>query len=376
MRNGNKMPNAEKVDLSRSTIEIRTAEKDDMADMIKVWISAFGSDFHGGAERCGKFLDWAIFERPDYIAGEDWAYVATRDNKIVAAWLSIPFQIKIAEHQYQARWLSSTAVAPKGQRQGLGRRLYRHVVSKHRITLGVGVVAASRALYFKEGANFVRADSFWERPTSILRVLRHCLHSLRCGRVLTTARLIRSIINRITAPVLYRSNDFSIQQVSEFTSEVDDLLVGFKNFFSVLAPRTVNRLNWTIGNPEWPPYALIARKGEAICGLAILRPDGLILDFVSKPEDQKTAVMFLSCIGAWAGEMGIDKISGIAPFAYREAFLKSGFITQNDVDFGLFFASTGNQALDIMLSDPERWYLSMSDSDLCTFRAPPRESGA
>lgn len=374
MREDNTMPDAKNTDAVKGPIEIRPAENDDISDMIEVWISAFGQGFHGGAEGCKQFLDWAIFKRPGYRAGEDWAYVAVRDGEIVAAWLSIPFQIKIAEHRYQARWLSSTAVAPKGQRQGLGRRLYRHIVSKPGITFGVGVVAASRALYTKEGADFVRADAFWERPTSIMRAFRECLHNLRHGRVRATTRLIGGILHRIAASALPQPTGFSMERVSAFTDDVEDLLSGMENEFSVMVPRTVDRLNWMIENPEWPSHALIARKDGDICGLAILRADGLILDFVTPPGDQEAAMGFLGCIGAWAGEMGIETLSGIVPFAYRKYFARSGFIARDDIDFGLFFAATGNRGLDVTLRDPEGWYLSMSDSDLHTFRAPPRKA--
>lgn len=351
--------------MSSPSIHVRPAEASDLDAMMAVWHATFGYDFQGGAQIGRTTIEWLLSDALQSSGGSPWGWVAEDEGEIVGAWLSLPVDLWLHGGPKRAHWLMSTAVAPKGQRKGIGRSFYRRIVADGALVMGVGVVPASRALYVKEQAVFVGADVFGQRYTSRLRTIRHSLGRLRSGHVWDSLLLIGSLVQRAACRP---PTGILVEELSTVPSDLDALLLSIGYQIPVMVRRDQKWLEWALCNPRCRIRLFVARRGPELCGYALVRQDGMILELLARPDDQSAIKALVVHLTGWARTNGIAELSAIMTQhpAFRDAYMRAGFIPRHD--FGLFFAPTGEATVDAMLSKPENWYISMADSDLWSFK--------
>ena len=286
------------------------------------------------------------------------------ENDIIGAWLSIPVQLRLNGRKKTANWLSSTAIARKGQRKGLGRKIYRKIVSSEQIVLGVGVVPASQALYTSEGAKFLHADLFGVRRASNFSAFRDFLRLLRRFRFGEAKVHLAALLRRLRPA---KTTEIDVETDAETTGDLND-------FFSVVLPRlpiTTDRncdfIQWMRRHPRFCSVVFLARQKGVLVGYALARQDGLILDLLVNPDCVDASAALLNALSDWARRENLDLssiLTGIPEI--RNSYLGAGFVPKHD--FGLFFAPTEDPDLNEFLANPERWYVSMADSDLWSFQ--------
>jgi len=349
--------------------KVRPARDDDYGGMKSVWFDAFDNQFFGGPEMYDSSFEWAFSKNPDRWAGAEMQWVAETNGDIVAAWATMPVMLKTPEGIKRGHWLHSTAVATRAQRKGLGRRIYRSIISHNDLTFGVGVVNASRALYKVEGVNFVRSDIFGELVMSVPKSCRLCIHLILRAKISEAVELLKSLIRRAAHSDRWNNGNVKIERVDAFTDEITPLLAEIEAEIPIMTQRSKVKLNWFLSNPRLTTEVVVARKSGTISGFAILRSDGMILDLLARKGDIATIRALFSHLATWAHDLGIGRLAGIIPSIpeWEAEYRRAGFRIMS-VDFGFFVVPTGNSTMDALLIDPENWYLSMADSDLFTFK--------
>lgn len=354
-------------------VYVRPAEVGDLDAMMAVWHAAFGPDFQGGEPIGRTTIEWLLSRASQSPDRGPWGWVAEYDGEIVGARLSLPVELSLSGQTRMARWLMALGVDPKSQRKGIGRAFYRRIVADGGITLSAGLVKASRALYVSEQAVFVGADIFGQRYTRRRRTLRHSLGRLRRGQLRESLSLLGGLVRRATdrppAGIL-------VEEMATVPPEIDALLLEIEARIPVMVKRDWRWLEWALSNPRCRIRLFVARRGQELCGYAMVREDGMILDLLARPNDQPALRALVVHLAGWARTNGIAELTAIMTRypAFRAVYERAGFVPRHD--FGLFFAPTGEAALDAILSNPEGWYISMADSDLWSFRlGAERNSG-
>lgn len=345
------------------TVDIRPATKADIPAMLTVWYDAFGPNYLGGPGLAEETLHWQLSSSA--AKGRNWGWVAVLENEVVGAWLSLPIELSLHGQLVEAHWLASTAIATKGQRKGLGRRIYRKIVEQESVVLGAGVVPASRALYESESAVFLRFDAFASLEIGTAMAFRWIFGYLR---------RLDFVGARTQLSAWMRSRKFN--RPSKFEISIEEEIPKVVGFFLEKAlpkyPVIVNRdekfIASLLSHPRFEAKLFVASLDGEMQGYAIVRSDGLILDLLVDPTATGAARALLDSVILWAIRQGRSRIYSILPGAasLRESYVNSGFIERND--FGLFFAPTGNTKIDLALKNTDGWYLSLADSDLWSFR--------
>lgn len=337
---------------------LRQAVPDDIDAMLDVWIDAFGPEFLGGRGAAETWLRWALSENP---AGDDrWGYVAEKEGLVVAAWLNLPCRVRACGRIIEANWLCSTAVSSKGQRQGIGRKIYRRIVSDNALTLGVGVEAGSRALYESENVTFVPASVLFERPAAFTARLREVARDLKGGKAAAAFGHLRGLL----PPARPRSDDLRLERVSRFSAALAPVLEDHARRFPVGIERSVDWLNWLLSLPVLDVTAFEVRQGTEPVGLVLIRSDGLIMELIAISSGRDlTGPVLARVIDLFRDRT----LRAIVPQTLQDTFRKAGF--RRRLDFGLFFVPTGDPEIDRICADPGNWHLTFADSDTYTFRA-------
>jgi GNAT superfamily N-acetyltransferase len=350
-------------------VRVRPAETADRPGMKRVWHDVFGSQLFGGECTYDRHLVWAYESNPDCHPESVTHWVAEVDNDIVAAWSTMPVGLLIHGELHQSYWLQNCAVASRAQRLGIGRRMFRSIIASNQLTLGVGVTSAARRLYESEGVPWVPADRFIFLQLSAHKAARSFIGDIYHRRFHNAWAVVHSSTLRCIFKLRTPRPAVQIMAIDRFGRELDDFISRLASVVPVMTHRSSAKLNWIIENPRIQTVAFTASRAGEFCGYVILRRDGVLLDFLVHPDDTAAFTGILARVLEWAKHNKISQISGIRPAfpPLGAMYDKCGFVSNQNLGFGLFYVCAENRRRNPILSDPVNWYLSMADSDLCSF---------
>jgi GNAT superfamily N-acetyltransferase len=365
----NSDPSTERRSIEGATIKIRPAQPSDHEDIKRVWQDAFGRSIFGGERTYDDFLIWAYEKNPDRHSDSVTQWVAESDKDIVAAWSAMPVRLLVQGKSIEACWLQNTAVASRAQRKGIGRRMFREIIPKYPLTMGVGLTQASKALYQSERAHFVPADQLIVLHVSTRMMARDLLAAIYHLRFYQAWSIIYALASRRFSNNFKTDFDVRVVPTKHFGEEFDDFISRISSIVPIMVHRNSAKLNWIMENPRLQTMAFSAFRGTEPCGYAIVRRDGMLLDLLVHPEDMAAFTAILARVWEWAKEIALPQLNcmipGFTPFSAM--YVKCGFLPTSVAGFGLFYTFPLPQQESSILADPRNWYLSMADSDLWSF---------
>jgi hypothetical protein len=367
------MPNnvfkSEYSDSDKKGVIIRAAVASDYERMKRVWRTSFSDGVFGGDLNHDRHLAWGFEQNPHRYQESISQWVAEIDGEIIGAWSAMPVQLLVRGKKIKACWSQNTAIDPMARGLGLARKMFRNIIGQHRLTLGVGVEAASRPLFDSEGVQFVHADRFVVLHLSLRHVAKIILRAVYHRDLHKAWNGFQSM--RRSLHVLRAQNlDVQIHEIKRFGAELDALISKVAALIPVMTYRNAEKLNWMIDNPRIECTAFMAAHSGKPSGYAIVRRDGMVLDLLVHPDDPMAFTAMLAHIAEWSRKHAIRKLSSIIPGVPKLSamYTTSGFLPVDHLDFGLFYAFPDIKHRDETLSDPSSWYLSLADSDLWSFR--------
>ena len=340
----------------------RAATAEDDQRIKAVWEDAFPPPTLGGTKTYLPYLKWLHEDNPDASSTATKFWLAEIDNDVIGVWGTTPVKFTINQESVDAVWSQNTAVASRGQRKGVGKKLFRFAKLNSPLYLGIGTTGQSYTMFAAEGVHFVEADPFWTLLISKRKALRRAAGAMARFRVSTAVTFLKQAIYSST---LSAQKDISVNDVQRFDGATDRFLNDLR--IPVMASRNSGKLNWVLSNPRIRPVAFVAKSNGRVMGYAIMRQDGKILELLVSPGDKAAFRALAKSIMLWANKRGIEEIGGIVPPLLADLYSGVGFCHLINT-FGLFYAYRDKEQRNPTLDDPRNWFISLADSDLFTFQ--------
>jgi len=350
--------------------QIRSANADDFTTINEVLIESFGKGMFNGCAY-ERFRAWAYLENPDRYPELTTEWIVESDGAVVAVRGVMPAQVVMNGTMHRSGWLQNIAVRPQARRQGLSRKVLRHVIDHNGgMTMCLGMVPASRALARSENARFINADEVVVLPLVDKRTYKRGVRTLLKGHIAEALTMLLSPLRKAKAfKMPSRSGSVVIESVTQFDSSFARPLGDMTSGIRVMLSRSVEKLNWFMACPMIETSAYIATKNGVATGYLIYREDGAVLDLLTAPDDIETFDALLQHGVRRARDQGHSQLLACLPGipTFIERYHRLGFLSLLR-DFGFFYTHADPQKSSIEMDEPSNWYLSLADSDLCTFK--------
>jgi hypothetical protein len=350
-------------------VTVLAATPEDTSAIIEVFQSAFGASALGGPDIIERYLAWAYDDNPQRDARSPSHRIGVLDGKVVAAISRLHVTVLINGTRVPASWGQNDAVRSEFQRMQIGSAMGNVAWSDANLTMGAGRSSAGKAKSRSRGVQtFLDVTPFVSRKLGKSGQLRGVLRQCRRGQFRDGARVLAALL-RTTISGARTARGATVTCVAFFDAEVDKFFASLAKVIPVMVERTSATLNWFLGNPRLQIQSFLARRNGEICGYALVRRDGLILDLLVHPEDADAFDALVEEVVRWCAERSVTELSGIAPRipALGELYARAGFMVQPEVDFMFGYRWMFSEG-DPAIQNPRNWYLSMADSDLWSFR--------
>jgi GNAT superfamily N-acetyltransferase len=311
------------------------------------------------AEALRRRWDWTYVDNPNLPDGSPLIWLARDGEAIVGQYATMPVRLWVAGHEIGAAWGTDVMVAPEGQRQGLGHRLFTTWDEHVGASIGLGLTDASHGLFKK-----LQWPDLGRVPRLVRRFVPEGAHGARSaiGRIVGVAR---------RAAARWRPVDGDVVRVAEFDDRFTRLWRRVAPNFEFAVRREASDLSWKFLRPPHVSYeiAALARGGEVL-GYVVYRhveePRGrvtLLVDFLADPGDPaalRTLLRWIDREAAVAGSVLIRTFSTCTAFhgALRAAGYEYG-------PPGMRFVAKIN-AVPVpptFYDSAERWHVTLGDSD-------------
>ena len=352
-----------------AAVTVLAATPEDTPAIVEVFQSAFGPGALGGPDLIERYLTWAYDDNPRRDARAPSHRIGVLDGKVVAAISRLHVTVLINGARVPATWGQNDAVRADYQRMQIGSTMGNVAWADANLTMGAGRSAAGKAKSKSRAVQtFLDVTPFVSRRLSRPDQLLSAVRQFRRRRFRDGARGLAALL-RTVVPAKRPERGTTTERVEFFDATVDTFLRSLAQVIPVMVERTATTLNWFLGNPRLQIQSFVARRNGAVCGYALLRHDGLILDLLVHPKDADAFHALLDEVVRWCSEQSVTELSGIAPRIpwLAELYARAGFVLQPEVDFMFGYRWMFHEG-DSALKDPRNWYLSMADSDLWSFR--------
>ena len=224
-------------------------------------------------ERPGKsnpaLWQWQFARSPLLSPGEYLTRVCWDGGRIVGQFALTPFNLLVGTKRYPANWGADLVVHPDVRGRGIGPKLVQSLAAMDRLHVGIGFTDTAAHLYDRAGATRlpgVRRFAYVHRPDLVVR---------RLSRL----RVIRSLLRTAGGAAIAAHHLFirrhtlrgvSVDVLSRFDPEVDELFRRDDTGTLVVAERSSQLLNWRFSEAPGAPYRILAaRRGRTLVGYAV-----------------------------------------------------------------------------------------------------------
>jgi GNAT superfamily N-acetyltransferase len=297
------------------------------------------------AEALERRWEWLYLHNPNLPGGSPLIWLARDGTAIVGQYATMPVRLWVNGGEIDAAWGTDVMVAPEGQRQGLGNRLFDTWDQNVGASIGLGLTDASHGLFKK-------------------------LQWPDLGRVPRFVKPIGGTVGRLVATLLPLGG--VVRRVHHFDERFTRLWERVAPRFAFAVRRDAPYLEWRYVQTPHLRYSIAAlvRRGEA-AGYVVYRhvdePGRRItalVDFLADPADPRAMRCLLRWVEREAVAAGSSLIRVFATnIAFQDTLRTSGYHTGKP---GMRFVAKIN-AVPVpptFYDSFEQWHVTLGDSDV------------
>jgi CelD/BcsL family acetyltransferase involved in cellulose biosynthesis len=314
--------------------------------------------------------EW-LYEKNPHGRSMTWVAIDSETGETAGCTSIFPRRVTVAGRERMGSIGGDCFVEPRFRRMGLATALHRASFSEMRergidFMYGPPVVNNLSALV-KAGSRVVTGYRRWVRPLTVQGAYRAAFSRAPSK---FEARLVDLPVKVFEHLTRVDAREFSLESVSEFSAEFDDLFERAAAKYKIACTRDRQYLTWRyLASPHWRqiPYA-VRRSGELI-GLLVLETNGekaAVIDLFTPAEPYLIDAVLELAIGC-ASEAGCSSIEldvtqgSIVNGRMRAA----GFINRGERGFQVAVSEADEQFQT--LTDSKSWHFMEADQDLDTF---------
>jgi hypothetical protein len=315
-----------------------------------------------GDERAGLLRErweWTYLANPNLPDGMPLIWLARDGEAVVGQYATMPVRLWVAGTEIDAAWGTDVMVAPEGQRQGLGHRLFTTWDENVGASIGLGLTDASHGLFKKLQ---------WPDLGRVPRLVKRLARETPDDRQGLGTRLERRW-RRAAAHLRPLGGD--VRLVRELDAGFTRLWERVAHRFAFAVRRDAAYLTWKFLQPPHVRYSIAALvRGSETAGYAVHRhvdePQGrvtLLVDFLADPEDPAALRALLRWVEREAHAAGSVLVRSYGTCtSFHGAFRQEGYDYGNP---GMRFVAKINAAAvpPTFYGSAERWHVTLGDSD-------------
>jgi len=314
------------------------------------------------ADELARRWDWLYLENPNVLDGAPLIWLARKDEAIVGQYATMPVRLQVNGTEIDAAWGTDVMVAPDGQRQGLGNRLFDTWDRNVGAAIGLGLTDASAALFRKlQWPDLGRVPRF-AKPLS---AAAPDIDGNTPGSLVAAKRAVHRAI------AMVRPVGGDVRLVTEIDESFTRLWERVASRFDFAVRRDAAYLDWKYVRVPHLRYSIAAlrRDGETT-GYAIYRhtvePKGrftILVDYLADPADPTAMTALLRWVDRAALEAGSDVIRTFGTFAgFHPRFREAGYLPGNPAM--RFVAKINAVTVPATFYDSSTtWHVTLGDSD-------------
>ena len=311
------------------------------------------------AEALRARWDWTYLENPNLPDGAPLIWLARDGEAVVGQYATMPVRLWVCGAEIDAAWGTDVMVAPEGQRQGLGNRLFTTWDESVGASIGLGLTDASHGLFKK-----LQWPDLGRVPRLVKRLAGEAPDD-RLGIRATFERRWRHAAAKL------RPLGGDVRRVEAFDERFTRLWERVAPRFAFAVRRDAAYLTWKFLRPPHVEYLVAANeRGDEVAGFAVYRhvdePQGrvtLLVDFLADPDDPRALGTLLRWIDREALAVGsaLIRVFGTCT-AFHPVFLGEGYDYGNP---GMRFVAKINAVAvpPSFYDSAERWHVTLGDSD-------------
>ncbi|HXV64920.1 MAG TPA: GNAT family N-acetyltransferase [Vicinamibacteria bacterium] len=351
---------------ARAKIEICRRSSAETPALEAMYVEVFGEKAAGDNRARWR---WQYDENPNCPPEGPEIWVAKQNGVVLGQYASMPVRLYVKGRTLRASWGMDVMVRPHVQRKGIGSRLFLYWDENVEASLGLGLSAASYALFKK-----LRWEDVGPVPCYTLVLDPGALLERRMPRPLARAlaplaRLAFSIAfprRKTRGAVTARLME------GNFGEEYDALWQAASPGYDFIAERTAAYLEWKYHRVPFVSYDVLEarRKDGTLSGYCVLRATerngvvlALLVDLFAGPEDDATLGALLDGAGAWAMDR---KAARMQTFTFDDRIAarlaaKGFLLIPSPMQFCLRIHS--DHVSERFYRDTSRWHVTFGDSD-------------
>jgi hypothetical protein len=308
------------------------------------------------AEALHQRWDWTYLRNPNLPDGTPLIWLARDGGTIVGQYATMPVRLWVDGSEIGAAWGTDVMVAPEGQRQGLGQRLFTAWDEGVGASIGLGLTDASHGLFQK-----LR----WPDLGRVPRLVKRFVAEGSEGKLAALRRRWREASARI------RPIGGEVRRVTRFDEGATELWDSVAARFAFAVRRDATYLNWKFVQRPEPRYSIATlQRGSRTAGWVVYRhvdePQGrvtLLVDFLCDPADGGALRALLRWVDREALAQGSTLVRVFATFgAYHRTLRDAGY---RDGSAGMRLVAKINAVpvAPSFYASTERWHVTLGDSD-------------
>jgi len=298
---------------------LREFEEPDWSDLVR-----FYEEFYRPGYVLTKrdFFDWNFFSplRPDNRCGQR---LIVADTSVVGVMGAVSWPLQVNQRREIGEYNINLYLDPAHRGQRMGQRLLESVCSGYRYSISSGYNERTLSMYERLGRVY-----HWN-----MQRFTRCIEPVVCEALLQdtsrhagageeAGRLAESQISE-SASVALSQPTFTFERVKRFEMEWDDAWEHLRQSYGFTSWRSAQFLNWRYVDYPYSLYeCYIARKGERIAGLVVLRVESAQFGSVLRIVD-------LICTGEGCTEI----LAFCEQFAKQRSVVFIDFIFRGEMDF-------------------------------------------
>ena len=329
---------------------------------------------------------WLFEQNPCIDADGPGVWICRRNDAIVGQQAEIPYDLRVGDDERRAAWAVDLMVDPDWRLKGVGPGLVATQLEGRTIVGGLNLSEKGFATYSRGGWTDLGIVPAYFRPLDAKRTLAVAPVPAKLRKLAPVAGPALRVADEIAAGAT-RATGARLVPVDRFDERVDQVWADASPHYPVLARRDLAALSWRVD--QRPDASGLRRyylvRGGRTVGYVVLRPTTwsdeavvVVVDYLAPP---RWVAPLLLAAGQAARREGAVTMLAKTRNEQADRWLRAtGFVrreqaTDSPIRF-MVHCTDDDPVVCELVSRPENWFVTSTDSDLEYATVAPAAEGS
>ena len=244
----------------------------------------------------------------DIPKGDSMILVAEADE-IIGVVHSIPYKLKIEDHQYNIHYIGDLVVHPAYRRHNVAKNMIEiSIEERRRRGIRFSYFVTSNPILIKYNLKMEGVQVFPHKIVNMVRIRdidkQLSAMPMKYGRLMKIGYVILDALNKTSLQFQKEENlgNIKVKRINKFHEEFDDFWQKMMSHYDFIVTRDAMWLNWRYCDPRASGYQIIkAEKDSELVGYCVYinnrynpeYPVGYIVELLTLPGETKAASSLL-----------------------------------------------------------------------------------